>query len=81
MTIESVAIIGAGAAGMHNLSSFPKYNEYDGTGTDKHITGAATAAAFAAEQYFETIRVFERKGSAGGTWFVCPNCFELENTK
>ncbi|KUL89853.1 hypothetical protein ZTR_02960 [Talaromyces verruculosus] len=30
--------------------------------------GAATAAAFAAEQYFETIRVFERKGSAGGTW-------------
>ncbi|KAF2025141.1 FAD/NAD(P)-binding domain-containing protein [Setomelanomma holmii] len=30
--------------------------------------GAATAAALAAEDYFDTIRVFERRESPGGTW-------------
>lgn len=78
MTIKSVAIIGAGAAGIYepqSLSGSFRYIEHDVTGTDGHITGAATAAAFAAEQYFGTIRVFERKGSAGGTWFVCYNSF------
>ncbi|CZT05624.1 related to flavin-containing monooxygenase [Rhynchosporium graminicola] len=30
--------------------------------------GAITAAAFAAEKYFDTIQVFERRESAGGTW-------------
>lgn len=34
MTIKSVAIIGAGAAGIHDLSSFHTYIEYDVTGTD-----------------------------------------------
>lgn len=71
MTIKSVAIIGAGAAGKHDLCQMlPRYFGYGIIGTGIQITGAATAAAFAAEQYFETIRVFERKGSAGGTWFV-----------
>lgn len=32
--------------------------------------GAITAAAFVAEGCFERIQVFERRGSAGGTWFV-----------
>lgn len=32
--------------------------------------GAVTAAAFAAEKYYDVIRVFERRGSAGGTWCV-----------
>ena len=45
------------------------------------IIGAATAAAFAAEQYFETIRVFERKGGAGGTWFVNPDSSGLGPAK
>ncbi|QKX55452.1 uncharacterized protein TRUGW13939_02545 [Talaromyces rugulosus] len=31
-------------------------------------SGAAAAAAFASEEYFEKIRVFERRESAGGTW-------------
>ncbi|KAH7083972.1 dimethylaniline monooxygenase (N-oxide forming) [Paraphoma chrysanthemicola] len=30
--------------------------------------GAATAAALASEDYFDTIKVFERRESAGGTW-------------
>ncbi|KAL2067655.1 hypothetical protein VTL71DRAFT_15751 [Oculimacula yallundae] len=30
--------------------------------------GAITAAAFAAEKYFDRIHVFERRESAGGTW-------------
>ena len=74
MTIKSVAIIGAGAAGIHDLyQTLISTFKYDVIRTNKYIAGAATAAAFAAEQYFETIRVFERKGSAGGTWFACPN--------
>ncbi|KAF4624022.1 hypothetical protein G7Y89_g14154 [Cudoniella acicularis] len=35
--------------------------------------GAVTAAAFAAENFFERIQVFERKGSAGGTWIYDPS--------
>jgi cation diffusion facilitator CzcD-associated flavoprotein CzcO len=31
--------------------------------------GAVTAAAFVAEKYFEQIQVFERRESAGGTWY------------
>ncbi|CAI0647067.1 unnamed protein product [Colletotrichum noveboracense] len=31
--------------------------------------GAVTAAAFKAEDYFEKIRVYERRESAGGTWY------------
>ncbi|GKT47397.1 thiol-specific monooxygenase [Colletotrichum spaethianum] len=31
--------------------------------------GAVTAAAFKAENYFERIQVFERRESAGGTWY------------
>lgn len=34
------------------------------------LIGAVTAAAFAAENYFEKIRVFERRESAGGTWYL-----------
>ena len=61
-TVKSVAIIGAGAAGKHALcgvifllTRFP-------------CIGSVTAAAFAAEQYFDRIRVFERRETAGGTW-------------
>ena len=32
-----------------------------------HI-GAVTASAFEAEKYFDVIRVFERRETAGGTW-------------
>ncbi|KAF2801886.1 FAD/NAD(P)-binding domain-containing protein [Mytilinidion resinicola] len=42
--IKSVAVIGAGAAGV------------------------ITAAALSREKYFDTIRVFERRDGAGGTW-------------
>jgi cation diffusion facilitator CzcD-associated flavoprotein CzcO len=30
--------------------------------------GAVTAAAFAAEKYYDRIQVYERRDSAGGTW-------------
>ncbi|KAL0944570.1 thiol-specific monooxygenase [Colletotrichum truncatum] len=39
--------------------------------------GAITAASFKAEDYFEKIRVFERRESAGGTWIYDPNPAEL----
>ena len=32
--------------------------------------GAISAAALAAEGYFDRIRVFERKSAPGGTWYV-----------
>lgn len=32
--------------------------------------GAITAVAFKAENYYERIRVFERRESPGGTWLV-----------
>ncbi|KAL1861337.1 hypothetical protein VTK73DRAFT_7138 [Phialemonium thermophilum] len=35
--------------------------------------GAVTASAFKAENYFERIRVFERRESAGGTWIYDAN--------
>ncbi|KAI0010861.1 putative dimethylaniline monooxygenase [Xylariaceae sp. FL0662B] len=35
--------------------------------------GAITAAAFKAENYFEHIEVFERRGTAGGTWIYDPD--------
>ncbi|KAL2880600.1 hypothetical protein SGCOL_003973 [Colletotrichum sp. CLE4] len=39
--------------------------------------GAVTAAAFKAEDYFEKIRVFERRESAGGTWIYDSSPSEL----
>ncbi|OAA45231.1 hypothetical protein BBO_03809 [Beauveria brongniartii RCEF 3172] len=39
-------------------------------------SGAIAAAALKAENYFDRIRVFERRETAGGTWYVdnepCP---------
>ncbi|KAK7426553.1 hypothetical protein QQZ08_006883 [Neonectria magnoliae] len=35
--------------------------------------GAITAAAFKAEDYFKRIRVFERRGTPGGTWNYDPD--------
>ncbi|KKA23327.1 Dimethylaniline monooxygenase [Rasamsonia emersonii CBS 393.64] len=35
--------------------------------------GAAAAAAFAAEKYFDRIRVFERRETPGGTWIFDPD--------
>ncbi|PVH71578.1 FAD/NAD(P)-binding domain-containing protein [Cadophora sp. DSE1049] len=35
--------------------------------------GAITAAAFAAEKYFDRIQVFERRETAGGTWIYDPS--------
>jgi cation diffusion facilitator CzcD-associated flavoprotein CzcO len=59
--IKSVAIIGAGAAGSlpHNFVGAIIYLD---------LSGAITAAAFAAEDLFEVIRVFERRETPGGTW-------------
>ncbi|KAH8891215.1 FAD/NAD(P)-binding domain-containing protein [Thozetella sp. PMI_491] len=34
-------------------------------------SGAAAATAFAAEKYFDIIKVFERRHEAGGTWCIC----------
>lgn len=63
--IRTVAIVGAGAAGnTHTPASYLMLV------LTVH-TGAVTAAAFAAEKYFERIRVFERRESAGGTWYFC----------
>jgi hypothetical protein len=63
--IRSVAIIGAGAAGK---SPFLARSGEVGR-VHVCIIGAITAAAFAAEEYFERIQVFERRESAGGTWY------------
>jgi hypothetical protein len=38
--------------------------------------GSVSAAAFAAEQYFDRIRVFERRETAGGTWYELPFLFK-----
>lgn len=38
--------------------------------TNGHRSGAAAAAALKAEDYYETIRVFERRECAGGTWYA-----------
>lgn len=35
-----------------------------------NITGAITTAALAAEQCFDRIQVYERRESAGGTWYI-----------
>ncbi len=32
--------------------------------------GAAAAAAFGAEEYFDVIKIFERRQEPGGTWYV-----------
>lgn len=34
------------------------------------LAGAIAASAISAENYFERIRVFERRETAGGTWYV-----------
>lgn len=34
--------------------------------------GAITAVALKAENYFERIRVFERRETPGGTWYYLP---------
>lgn len=36
--------------------------------------GAAAAASLKAEDYFDTIRVFERRECAGGTWYLNFQC-------
>ena len=60
--VNSVAIIGAGAAGLTTLM------QRDMAVADAIHAGAAAASAFAAEDVFETIRVFERRETPGGTW-------------
>ncbi|KAJ3549098.1 hypothetical protein NM208_g678 [Fusarium decemcellulare] len=44
-----------------------------GAGAAGHYLGAITAAAFKAEDYYERIRVFERRATAGGTWIYDPD--------
>ena len=61
--VKSVAIIGAGAAGKCALCRVIFLL------TNLSGIGSVTAAAFAAEQYFDKIRVFERRETAGGTWY------------
>lgn len=36
-------------------------------------SGAVAAAALKAENYFDHIRVFERRETAGGTWYLTTN--------
>lgn len=60
--VKSVAVIGAGAAGRSTL-----YRSLTDVSWLINI-GAACAAALKAEEYFETIKVFERRSGAGGTW-------------
>lgn len=60
--IKSVAIIGAGASGELTLTPPTSILTH-------HIAGAITAAAFKAEKYFDRIQIFERRESAGGTWY------------
>lgn len=61
--IKSVAIIGAGAAGDYKFLACTQCPILI-------FIGAVTAAAFLAEDFFEKIKVFERRESAGGTWYV-----------
>lgn len=61
-SIKSVAIIGAGASGKSIRLIVSTCIET--------CSGAATAAAFASENTFDVIRVFERRESPGGTWEV-----------
>jgi cation diffusion facilitator CzcD-associated flavoprotein CzcO len=61
-TVKSVAIIGAGAAGKHASCGVIFLL------TRLSCIGSVTATAFEAEQYFDRIRVFERRETAGGTW-------------
>ena len=62
--IKSIAVVGAGAAGKFHArgleSSCPKLMV---------IIGVITAAALDAENYYEKIQVFERRETAGGTWY------------
>lgn len=68
--IKSVAIIGAGAAGEDGAIAERKNVRYYmfEFSTNIALLGAVTAAAFKAENYFEHIRVFERRETPGGTW-------------
>ncbi|KAM5343617.1 hypothetical protein ACJ41O_012154 [Fusarium nematophilum] len=65
--IKSVAVIGAGAAG---TSILPLYDLQNSLSVR---LGAITAAALKAEDYFERIRVFERRATPGGTWIYDPD--------
>ncbi|KAM3421929.1 Thiol-specific monooxygenase [Cercospora zeina] len=58
--VRKVAVVGAGASG-ETIPANPC------PGSDP-CTGAATAAALQAEDYFDMIKVFERRETAGGTW-------------
>ncbi|KAK3073980.1 hypothetical protein LTR53_003984 [Teratosphaeriaceae sp. CCFEE 6253] len=59
--IRSVAVIGAGASGESHRSRLHAFHELTS------LAGAAAAAALSAEQCVDTIRVFERRGTPGGT--------------
>lgn len=86
-SIKSVAIIGAGAAGK------PIASDIRGAGVETGLLtgqGAIAAAALSAEGCYDRIRVFERKSSPGGTWYVvvyppylsktpCKTCLPLLN--
>jgi hypothetical protein len=66
--IRSVAVIGGGPAGNSDicLGKFPLACFR----VLINATGAIAASALKAENYFERIRVFERRESPGGTWFA-----------
>ncbi|KAM0713485.1 hypothetical protein Q7P37_010447 [Cladosporium fusiforme] len=69
--ITSVAIIGAGASG---TSATARDFSTKVTYADCIISpGTAAASAFAAENYFSRIQVFERREAAGGTWIYDDN--------
>lgn len=72
--IKSVAIIGAGAAGMYVTAPRP------GSHLIPSQQGAVTASAFKREKYFDRITVFERRETPGGTWLV-PNDNSMTATR
>lgn len=67
--VKSVAIIGAGAAGKQSIRSLKILLYPSQDHVTNSLTGIITAVAFQAENYYERIRVFERRSTAGGTWY------------
>lgn len=65
--VKSVAIIGAGPSGKH-IDTDLQRGEKAALLIISLCTGAIAAAALKAENYFDNIRVFERRETAGGTW-------------
>lgn len=60
--VRKIAVVGAGASGKFPTSCLRYRHNADAA------KGAAAAAALDAEDFFEEIKVFDRRETAGGTW-------------